>query len=478
MDATILQAAELCQLIESDDSPLWLIRAGTIPRGVAHWFLPPPNGKPLCAFGLFGNYSVQNTPRANELLRDALRHETVQCACETAGWHGLQQESGGDFCTVERLHEKLPRVASVFLNAPQTLSKCIGESSSIDAAIRVWLSSSPARCVRLPHLDVFDDPALRVAQVVTSLQRGGAERIALELARELPRCGVRPLLFALGSPMRAAFATPEENVEFPPGRNRAEHVRSFAARAVALGCDAVHAHLLSADDMAHRRGKRTADRGDCSQCQTGLVRRFRLPARTAGAPPASYVSRRVLARCRARFASARISARRCERFGMESMPASTNARCKTRNAPEVCAINSSLLPADFVLLSLANPRPQKRLERLPAVLTALRVELNARGIFRDAKWIVAGEASRASEDAVRCESALRAEVQRLNLGDAVRFVGAAENVAALLNASDALVSVSAWEGLSLAHLEALAAGFRWLRRTRAGRRRSRLKIRG
>ena len=59
----------------------------------------------------------------------------------------------------------------------------------------------------------------------------------------------------------------------------------------------------------------------------------------------------------------------------------------------------------------------------------------------------------ASDDAQRCESALRAEIARLNLGKSVRLIGPAENVAPLLWASDALVSVSEWEGLSLAHLD-------------------------
>ena len=44
------------------------------------------------------------------------------------------------------------------------------------------------------------------------------------------------------------------------------------------------------------------------------------------------------------------------------------------------------------------------------------------------------------------------------LGDHVRLIGAADDVTALLAAADVLVSASLHEGLSLAHLEALAAG--------------------
>jgi glycosyltransferase involved in cell wall biosynthesis len=51
-------------------------------------------------------------------------------------------------------------------------------------------------------------------------------------------------------------------------------------------------------------------------------------------------------------------------------------------------------PGDLVLLALANPRPQKRLDRLPAVLAAVRAELARRGVQREARLVIAGEASR------------------------------------------------------------------------------------
>src|SRR5262249_49769763 len=51
-----------------------------------------------------------------------------------------------------------------------------------------------------------------------------------------------------------------------------------------------------------------------------------------------------------------------------------------------------------------------------------------------------------------------AEVARLGLDEHVRLIGPAADVAPLLAAADVLVSASRYEGLSLAHLEALAAG--------------------
>ncbi len=93
----------------------------------------------------------------------------------------------------------------------------LARGRSVDDAIRAMLAEIDPRCVCLPHLDVFDDPALRVALAVTSLQRGGAERVALDLARELPRTGIRPLLFTLGTPTRAHFHGPRKRSIFRPG---------------------------------------------------------------------------------------------------------------------------------------------------------------------------------------------------------------------------------------------------------------------
>ncbi len=453
-DATAASAHELSKLIPADDAPLWLVRAGALPFNVSHWFRPPPSpsGKALCAFGILSN--AHASKRSDEMVAESLRAEWTELAGESDVWAALQKETGGDFCIVNRLAEKLPRVASVLLDAALVpgFSECLADGKTVDAALRAVLAAAPVRCVRLPHLDVTDDPALRVAQVVTSLQRGGAERVALDLTRELPRCGIRPFFFALGSPTRAAFEKPDGTVEFQPGQNRAEHVRHFADRAVALGCDAVHAHLLSASDMA-------------------LVAEFGIPIVAtvhnlrqgwpAGfAAQESHMPATFLAACSQAVERDMAGAdfgvpvrtvwNGIEGGAFEPSPENTVRAREWREKLEFS-------PSDFVVLSLANPRPQKRLERLPAVLAALRTELKNRGIVREPKLIVAGEASRSSPEALRCDTALRSEIERLRLADAVRVIGAVQNVAPLLVASDALISVSEWEGLSLAHLEALAA---------------------
>src|SRR5207244_2621333 len=67
-------------------------------------------------------------------------------------------------------------------------------------------------------------------------------------------------------------------------------------------------------------------------------------------------------------------------------------------------------PHDFVLLALANPRPQKRLDRLPGVLAAARAELARRGVRREARLVIAGEASPSSPSAQRAVEAVRERV--------------------------------------------------------------------
>ncbi|MCX6930093.1 MAG: glycosyltransferase, partial [Verrucomicrobia bacterium] len=111
--------------------------------------------------------------------------------------------------------------------------------------------------------------------------------------------------------------------------------------------------------------------------------------------------------------------------------------------------------SDFVLVAVANPRPQKRLSRLPAVLAALRTKL---GPAREGRLVLAGEALHSNREADRCVQETRAAAAHLGVEAHVHWTGPIADVAGVLAASDAFVSTSAHEGLSLAQLEALAMG--------------------
>jgi glycosyltransferase involved in cell wall biosynthesis len=113
-----------------------------------------------------------------------------------------------------------------------------------------------------------------------------------------------------------------------------------------------------------------------------------------------------------------------------------------------------LCEADVLLVALANPRPQKRLDRLPAVVAALQALCPDRRIL----LVVAGQAAAFHPEAAACVEAVKAAAFLCGAADHVVFRGAVEDVPALLAAADVLVSAAAHEGLSLAHLEALAMG--------------------
>ena len=109
---------------------------------------------------------------------------------------------------------------------------------------------------------------------------------------------------------------------------------------------------------------------------------------------------------------------------------------------------------DFVMVALANPRRQKRLERLPAILAAVEQRLGA----RRARLLLAGAPTSGSEDAAAAEAELQRAIVECPHGESIHRVGAVHEIGEVFAAGDVLVSVSAYEGLSLAHLEALAAG--------------------
>jgi glycosyltransferase involved in cell wall biosynthesis len=104
------------------------------------------------------------------------------------------------------------------------------------------------------------------------------------------------------------------------------------------------------------------------------------------------------------------------------------------------------------MLVIANHRPQKRLERLPTMVA----ELRSRG--REARVLIVGEPVKADPAMVAIEPAVRAEAKRLGVTDHVELVGSTDDVAQLYASHDVVVSTSAFEGLSLVYLEALAAG--------------------
>ncbi|WP_437687023.1 glycosyltransferase [Sorangium sp. So ce176] len=449
-----LTAAPLATAAEAlAAGPVWLVRGGAwpAPSAALAWDpFPPPSdtGLPLCAFGAVmtpSDVGAVSTPSAAD--------------AEAAAWAALLRATGGDLSRAARARRApgLPRAASVYLDAPLAagVAARLRAGEGLDAALQGELAGRRARVVRHAPLDVRDDAALRVAQVVTSLQQGGAERIAIDLATELPRRGVRSRVLAVYRPTRPTFAAPPGALDLSevPG-DREQRFDALARALAAWGADLAHAHLLDAEDLA-----RLSARGFLP-----LVTVHNVAAGwPAGLGRLGAGDAALLVAC-ARAVEAELAARalpvpaRTVWNGIDLAAAKAEAR--RAGAAEAVAWRRRLeiAPDDIVLLAVANPRPQKRLHLLPAILAATRAALAEAGDPRAARLVIAGSASPRSEQALAAEAEIRREVDRLGLRAEVRFAGAVADVAGLLAAADVLVSPSAHEGLSLAHLEALAAG--------------------
>ena len=403
---------DLARAIGRKEGATWLVRAGAWPAHPGAILRPPSSatGRPLVAFGatILEDGSDSGVPASLYLDGEPLNH----------------------------------------------LADRLGEGRSLEESIREILAWGDRwRIVRFDPLDVRYDPGLRVVQVVTSLQRGGAERVTLDLAIALSWHGTSSRVVALGRPTRRAFTTPPGAIDLSSlGRDRSSRAEGVGRVARAFAADVIHGHLLDGDEA-----KLVAKQG------IPLV--LTIHNQTPGWPPG-------LDRLEADDAALLVACSRAVEAELAvaglSIPTRTvwngidaDAYSPSPSRVEAGRAFRSVLklgPDDFVILALANPRPQKRLDRLPDVLAALRSELARRGSDREARLVIAGEVSTTSPGAVEAADRVRAEVDRLGLGAHVRWAGPVVDVAAALAGSDALVSSSEHEGLSLAQLEALAAG--------------------
>lgn len=275
---------------------------------------------------------------------------------------------------------------------------------------------------------------------MTSLQHGGAERIAWELNRLLPHHGVSSRMVVLGSPLRQELPRPASMVDLA-GLSRERRAAALEETTLDYGADVLHGHLIDAEDtrlfskilpvaltihnaqQAWPEGTQGLRKNDCAlliACAQMVERELKetlphLPVRTVwnGIDP--------------------------HRFAVRGS--------NERSAQET-----------LTLVCVANPRHQKRLHLLPGILKATQAELLQRCLAIKARLILAGEASPRSPQALECMAQLHEESERLGVSDDINFTRGERPVEEVLTESDVMISCSAYEGLSLAHLEGLAAG--------------------
>jgi glycosyltransferase involved in cell wall biosynthesis len=451
----------LADVLSAAPGSILLVRAGAWLVDADRLSIPPPSatGLPLCALGAV---------RA-ETAGNVAPHE------HAAHWSAFHAITGGDFASNTESVSQLPPVAIAYLEAPvvESLVRRLVAGEGLETALCAELSSPQRRVVRYAPLDVHFDPSLRIVQLVTSLQQGGAERIALDLHRTLGGYGVHSLLVALGSPTRAAFPAPPGTVDLSRvGPGRPDRIAAAADVALSFAADLVHGHLLHAADVAQLstfglpvvltvhnmppgwpkdfpaiQPRDAALLVACSQAVEAELRKAKIPIpiRTVW----NGIGFDVFERRRGEGDSPVF------RGGSNDFAKQSNARREKCDSPRG---RLGIADGDFVLLALANPRPQKRLERLPPILAATRSELAARGCARELRLIIAGEPSRIDPAAAECETAVDKAIADCGVSDWVHRLRSVEDVPSLLRAGNALISTSAYEGLSLAHLEALAAG--------------------
>ena len=126
---------------------------------------------------------------------------------DVKAWTAALTETGGSFHLSAGDSHNLPPLDSFYLepSVVAAVAARIGGGEDFIPAVRAELSAAGRRVVRISALDVHRDESLRVAQVVTTLQRGGAERIALDLHRAFGASAGHSRLITLGQPTRCAI---------------------------------------------------------------------------------------------------------------------------------------------------------------------------------------------------------------------------------------------------------------------------------
>ena len=226
--------------------------------------LPSASGRPICALGMTVLPSHERSP--------------VETEC--GDWRTLLQESCGHIESMNDLGFRLPTPRSFFLatELAQQFGSSLNSGSSVAEAIRNLAASSASRTIHWRALDIHFDPRLRIAQVITSLQRGGAERIAIDLHENLPQSKYQTLLLSLGAPGRQAFEKPVRTVDLSQlGLNRESRLERCKRECPDFAADVVHTHLLRNSELDIACGVGYPNHDDHSQYQVWLARQIGWP---------------------------------------------------------------------------------------------------------------------------------------------------------------------------------------------------------
>ena len=313
----------------SDERIVWLLRAGTLPPGPAMLRLGRDSphiliGPPLDDTGLpQGRWREVFERRAGRLDEDA---------------------------------DPPPEPAIVAVGEPRALAEHLRSAPGLMAAI--LRCGGTHSLVPASGLGASRDLNPRVAICISSLHVGGAEKVAADLSRLLPRERITTRLFVLDRPQREALdAGPGAFLCYDgtaPGEAR---LRRLTSALSAWGADALSLHLLSSNPL---RALATPDR----PCLLTLHN-------DREGWPASYED--VARRMRLVIGCSVGVSRQARAAGLHPVRTAWNG--VTDHRPEAPHARTPLTrqdmgiaPGALVVLSVANDRPQKRLDRVEPII--------------------------------------------------------------------------------------------------------------
>lgn len=416
--------------------PLLLLRSGVWLYRPELFNLPSPSstGTGLCAFGLAHEIESQGRGDFSGL---------------SEFWRQLLARTGGELSRLTEFPrpagQTIPAPAALYLEAA-ALNALEFSHDSPSAIIAAALKN--LRVVHHSPMDVMYDSGLRILQVITALHRGGAERLTLQLLASLPAFNVRARLACWGRALRQSFQHPAGTLDLSRLGNREAKTAALARAGSDFGADLIHAHLLRADDL------RSISNTGFPLLTTVHNTRSGWPEGLDSLQPAEIG---LLAACSQAVES---ELRAASPIAIRTVWNGINLKsCVSTPERQATARRWRLAWGfgldDCVIVSIANPRPQKRLHLLPPILAELRKLLAPQ---RPARLLLCGEPIPGNPETEACVAQLKASISRLGLDAHVRWLGSISEIGEILAAADVLVSTSAHEGLSLAQLEALAAG--------------------
>ncbi len=372
---------------------VWLLRAGTVLHSPA-----------LLRFG-----------RASPAI--LIGPPLDEAGMPEGAWRDVFERQAGVLDPTPPTH--LPEPAIVAVGAPGALAERLGTASSLmDAILRCGATH---RLIPASGLGARRDLRVRLAICITSLHVGGAEKVAADLARLLPAQGITARLFILERPQREALdAGPHAFLAYDGAANGVDRLRRLGEELRIWAADALSLHLLPAELLG---ALARLDR----PCLLTLHndRQGWPPGYAAAARPMQLVIGCSLG-----------VSRQARADGLHPVRTAWNGTEERRAIGSPITRQSLGISSDaLVVLSVANDRPQKRLDRVAPIIAALR----ERGV--DAHAIIAGHRAAAADTP-----------------DFVHRVGPVEDVGALMRLADVYLSTSAYEGLSLSQIEAARSG--------------------